>query len=180
MDSQILEGDCRSQNSLHLSVPNIIKKLLEFKCMKWVCMTHSGTLNISYGQKEHWESKCQFDSRTLKVKNHPNFFVCKWRATYRCKDLNKGYNYFIYLTSIGGFHKLWAFKVATLPILIISGFQLKSLGKKWHLCVSLVAKQKEYYKGEGGGFPQIWIVVSFVSPCLPMAHSCTKSALTTH
>jgi hypothetical protein len=32
-----------------------------------------------------------------------------------------------------------------------------------------VAKHKEYYKGEGGDFPEVWVVVSFVSPCLPMA-----------
>jgi hypothetical protein len=43
-----------------------------------------------------------------------------------------------------------------------------------------MAKHKEYYKGEGGGFPQIWAVMSFVNPYLPMAHSCTKSAPTMH
>jgi len=26
----------------------------------------------------------------------------------------------------------------------------------------------EYYKGEGGGFLQVWAVVSFESSCLPM------------
>jgi hypothetical protein len=31
-----------------------------------------------------------------------------------------------------------------------------------------------YYKGEGGGFPQIQAVVSIVSLCLPMACPCTK------
>jgi hypothetical protein len=45
---------------------------------------------------------------------------------------------------------------------------------------SPVAKHQEYYKGEGGGFPQVWVVVSLVSPCLPMAHLCTKSVLTMH
>ncbi len=31
---------------------------------------------------------------------------------------------------------------------------------------SLVAKHKVYYKGEGGDFPQIQVVVNLVSPCL--------------
>jgi hypothetical protein len=31
--------------------------------------------------------------------------------------------------------------------------------------VGPMAKHKEYYKGEGGGFPQVWAVVSIVSMC---------------
>jgi hypothetical protein len=33
-------------------------------------------------------------------------------------------------------------------------------------------------QGEGGGFPQIRVVVNFVSSCLLMARPCTKSAPT--
>jgi hypothetical protein len=43
-----------------------------------------------------------------------------------------------------------------------------------------MAKHKEYYKGEGGGFPQIRAVVSLVSMCLLVACLCTKYALTMH
>ncbi len=50
---------------------------------------------------------------------------------------------------------------------------------KWHLGASLVAMHREYYKGEGGGFPQVWVVVNFVNPCLPMARSCTKCPIYT-
>jgi hypothetical protein len=35
----------------------------------------------------------------------------------------------------------------------ISRLSLENLGTKSHLCVSHVAKQRVYYKGEGGGFP---------------------------
>jgi hypothetical protein len=35
-------------------------------------------------------------------------------------------------------------------------------------------------KGEGGGFPPIWAVMSLVSLCLLMARPCTKSAPITH
>jgi len=41
-----------------------------------------------------------------------------------------------------------------------------------------MAKHKEYYKEEGGGFPQVWARVSFVNLCMPMVHLCTKSVAT--
>jgi hypothetical protein len=39
------------------------------------------------------------------------------------------------------------------------------LGKKNHLDVASAASHKVYYKGEGGGFPQAWAVVSLVCLC---------------
>jgi hypothetical protein len=44
----------------------------------------------------------------------------------------------------------------------ISGLQLGSLGKKSHLDVILETWRREYYMGEGGGFPQVRAVVSLV------------------
>jgi len=41
-------------------------------------------------------------------------------------------------------------------------------------------KHREYYKAEGGGFPQVWVVVSLVSSCLPVTRLCTKNVPTTH
>jgi len=43
-----------------------------------------------------------------------------------------------------------------------------------------MTKHKEYYKGEGDGFPQVRAMVGLVSPCLPMIQPCTKGALTMH
>jgi hypothetical protein len=43
-----------------------------------------------------------------------------------------------------------------------------------------MAKHKYYYKGEGGGFPQIQAMVNFMSQCLLVARLCIKSAPTTH
>jgi hypothetical protein len=43
-----------------------------------------------------------------------------------------------------------------------------------------MARHIVYYKGKGGGFPQVQAVVSLVSPNLPMFHPSTKSALTMH
>jgi hypothetical protein len=71
-------------------------------------------------------------------------------------------------------------KVAKALILGISGLPFGSLGTKCHLDVSLVERHKVYYKGEGGGLPQVRAVVNVMSPSLPMAHPSTKSAQTMH
>jgi len=40
-------------------------------------------------------------------------------------------------------------------------------GEKSHLDVGSVANHRVYYKGEGGGFPQVRVVVSLVCLCCP-------------
>jgi hypothetical protein len=61
-------------------------------------------------------------------------------------------------------------------------FHLGVLGQNaiWVLGVSPMAKHKVYYKGEGGGFPQVWAMVNFVSPCLFVVCPCTKNVQTMH
>ncbi len=44
----------------------------------------------------------------------------------------------------------------------------------------LVAKHIEYYKGEGGGFPQVRAMVNLVNLCLLVVHPCTKNVLIMH
>jgi len=98
----------------------IIKKLLEHKCFKGAHMTHLNIWNTSYGQKKGWESTWQFDSRPLKVKNHPDSLTCRWHTTYCWKVLDKGYNFALDLISIRGLHtKLWALKVAEVLVVRI-------------------------------------------------------------
>jgi hypothetical protein len=48
------------------------------------------------------------------------------------------------------------------PTGTISGLQLGSPGKKSHLDVASAECCRKYYMGEGGGFPQVQAVVSFV------------------
>ncbi len=43
-----------------------------------------------------------------------------------------------------------------------------------HLGVGPMARHIVYYKGEGGGFPQVRAMVSLMSPCLLVAHPCTE------
>jgi hypothetical protein len=59
-------------------------------------------------------------------------------------------------------------------------FPFKSLKTKCHLDVGLVERHKVYYKGEGGGFPQVWAVVNFVTSSLPVVCLRTKNASTMH
>jgi hypothetical protein len=134
----------------------IIEKLLERKCLKWAHIAHLDIWNICYGQKKGRESNCQFDSRPQKVGNRPDLLGCRGRATYLWKALDESYNFAIDCTSIGGlFAKLLGSKVAGVP------------RKKSHLDVRSMASHRVYYKREGGGFPQVWAVVSLVCSCCP-------------
>jgi len=46
----------------------------------------------------------------------------------------------------------------------ISGFHFGSPGKLCHSNVASTTSRREYYMGEGGGFPQVRAVVSLVCP----------------
>jgi hypothetical protein len=43
-----------------------------------------------------------------------------------------------------------------------------------------VESYKEYYKGEGGGFSQVWAVVNLMSLRLPVARPSTESVSIMH
>jgi len=77
-------------------------------------------------------------------------------VTYRWRTLDEGYNFALDLISIKGLHvKLWAPKVAGVPIVGILGLPLWSPRKKCHLDLGFIERHKIHYKGEGGGFPQV-------------------------
>jgi hypothetical protein len=82
------KSDLRGQNSLDWSTPYTIEKLLKHRCLKWVHMIHLNTYNTSYRHKKGWESNCQFDSWSLKVKNRLEIHACRWCATYCWKALD--------------------------------------------------------------------------------------------
>jgi len=97
------------------------------------------------------------------------------------KALDNGYNFVLDLISIRGLHtKLWGPKVIGVPTLGISRFPFRSPETKCHLDVGFMKRHIVYYKGEGGGFPQVWVVVSLVNPSLPVARPSTKSAPVMH
>jgi hypothetical protein len=132
------------------------------------CIAHLDIWNTSYGQKKGHESNWQFDSRPLKVENRLNFLACKQCAPYRWKALNEGYNFASDLITIGGLSKtLCALKVTKVPAVRILRLPLGSRGTKSHLDVAPVERRRVYYDGEGGGFPQVWAMVSLVCPSCP-------------
>jgi hypothetical protein len=151
------EHNCRGQNPLPWKILYIIEKLLKRRCLKWAMWAHFNIQNTSYGQKKGWESNWQFDSWSLKVRNRPDSLVCRWRAVHHWKAFDEGYNFALDLIVIGGLHtKLCTPKVARVPF--------GSLETKSHLDVAPMERRKVYSKGEGGGFPQVWAMVSLVNP----------------
>jgi hypothetical protein len=58
--------------------------------------------------------------------------------------------------------------------LAVFGLLLESPETKSHSDVSAAQRHREYYMGEGGGFPRIRVVVSLVNPKLPVACPSTK------
>jgi hypothetical protein len=173
----------RGQNPMDWGVFYITGKLLKHRCLKWARMTHLDIWNTSYIQKKGQESNWQFDSRPLKINNRPNLLTCRWRATFRWKALNEGYNFALDLISIRGLHaKLWASKVAGDPTLAISGLPLGNPRTKCHLNVSIMEMHKVYYKREGGDFPQVRAMASLMSPSwswLSSHQNCLNYALST-
>jgi hypothetical protein len=118
-------------------------------------------------KRKVWESNCQFDSRSEKVKNRPDLLSCRQRATYRWKALNKSYNFALDRTSIRGLlAKLWGAEVPGVPAGEISGLPRGSPagvpGVKSHLDAASVESHRVYYMGEGGGFPRVRAVVCLV------------------
>jgi hypothetical protein len=162
------ELDCRGQNTLHWGVLYTIEKVFKCKCPKWPRMNHLDINSTSYGRKKGQESNWQFDSRPLKVENRPDPGVYRWSATHHWKALKESYNFASGLIPIGGLSwELWAPKVSEVQTGIVSGLLLGSFETKSHLDVGVVERCKEYYMGEGGGFPRVWAVVSQVSSCCP-------------
>ncbi len=160
-----LERNCRGQNTSHWGVLYTIGKVLKCRCPKWPHMSHLDICSTSYGRKKGRESNWQFDSRPLKVRNQPEFGVCRWSAIHCWKALEESYNFSLDLIPIRvQGEKLWASKVSGVQTGTISRLHFGSLGKKNHLDASAAESCREYYMGEGGGFPRVRAVVSQVSP----------------
>jgi len=146
----------------------IVEKALKCRCQKWARMSHSDICSTSYGRKKGRESNWQFNSRPQKVGNRPDPDVWSWSATYRWKALEESYKFALDLIPIRGLSReLWAPKVPRVQIGTVSGLLLGNPGNKSHLDVGVAEQRREYYMGEGGGFPRIRAVVSQVSSCCP-------------
>jgi hypothetical protein len=155
-----LERDCRGQNTSYWNV---------------LYISHLDICNTSYGWKKGRESNWQFDSRQLKVRNQPYSGVCRWSVTHHWKAPKESYKFASDLVSIRGWsEKLWTPKVPGVQTGTVSGFHFGSPGKKCHSDASVTVRRREYYMGEGGGFPKVRAMVSQMSPRLPVACPNTK------
>ncbi len=159
------ELDIKAQNTSHWGVLGVIGKVFKRRYRKCPRIGHLDIFSPSYGQKKGRESNCQFDSRPLKVGNLPLPDIRFECATWSWKYIDEGYNFSSDLVAIGlCSRELWRFKVSRVP----SGqFQDSISGvpnKMCHLDVASTASCREYYMGEGGGFPRVRAVVSLVCP----------------
>jgi hypothetical protein len=162
------ELDCKGQKTSHWSVLYTVGKGLKFRCRKWLRMSHLDICSTSYRRKKGRESNWQFDSRSLKVKNRLDPGVWRWSATHHWKDLEDMYKFASDLIPIRGLSwELGVSKVMGVQIGTVSKLLLGNPGSKSHSDVGAVGKRKEYYMGEGGGFPGVRAVVSQVSSCCP-------------
>jgi hypothetical protein len=160
--------DRRGQNSLRWNVLYTIGKFLKCRCPKWPHMSHLDICNTSYGRKKGRESNWQFDSQPLKVGNRPDPGVCRWSTTHHWKALEESYKFAWDFIPIEGLRwELWAPKVPRVQTGTIFGLLLGSPRTKSHSDVGPVGKRREYYIGEGGGFPRIRAMVNQMNSCRP-------------
>jgi len=163
---ECLEFDIKGQNTSQWGVLGVIRKVSKRKCRKWPCIGHLDICSQSYGQKKGRESNWQFDPRPLKIENRPLPDLRIESATWRWKDLDEGYNFgqtsLRSDLAVGSYElpKSWDSNRDSFGT--ISGLQLGIPGKKSHLDVASAERCKEYYMGEGGGFPRVRAVVNLV------------------
>jgi hypothetical protein len=122
-----------------------------------------GHLSTKLGAKEGPGVKLP---RPLKVRNRPLLDLRIESAIRRWKDLDEGYKFGSDLVAIGLCNR--ELRAPKVPgqfrdnFGIISGLQLGSPGKKSHLHVVSTGHRREYYMGEGGGFPRVRAMVCLV------------------
>jgi hypothetical protein len=146
----------------------IIGKVLKLRCLKWARIPNLDIWNISYGQKKGRESNCQFDSRPEKVGDRPNLLGCRQRATYHWKLSTRATT--LLHNALRSEVCSQSYRAPKLRESRLAGFWDSHSGvpgEKSHLDVGPVERCRVYYKGEGGGFPQVRAVVSLVCLCCP-------------
>jgi hypothetical protein len=127
-----------------------------------------GHLKHKLWPKERSKVKLAIWLRPLKVRNRPNFLACKQRATYHWKALKRAIT--LRQTSLQSEVCARSYapsKSRESQLLEFRDFHMGVPGQKGHLDVAPMERCRVYYKGEGGGFPQVRAVVSLVCPSCP-------------
>jgi len=174
-----LDGLSNLQKAITKVKTHWIEKFLILLKISWACMTHLGKHKL--WPKEGSGVKVPIWFLVTKSRELPWFTYMQMACHIPLENSWKGLQFcFTPHLNLRFEKKLWTSKVAKSQFREFRDSQVWSIGTKWHLGARPMARNREYYKGKGGGFPQVYIVVSLVSLCLPMVHSCTKSAPTTH
>jgi hypothetical protein len=154
---------------------------LKCTCLNWACITHLDIWNIGYDQKKGSGIKLTIwlpTTKCLELTQFPNMqamynipLESSWPGIQLCfrPHCNQRSTREVMRPKVAG---VWAMGISGLP--------LGNPMTKCHMDVAPVERCREYYKGEGGGFPQVRVVVSLVSPRLPVARPNTKSAQIMH
>jgi len=105
---------------------------------------------------------------TTKSQESTRFRCMQVKCDTPLKSSRGDYNFALDLVPIRVQGKeLWASKVPGVQIGTVSGLHFGSPGKKSHLDASAAESCREYYMGEGSGFPWVQAVMSQVSPSCP-------------
>jgi hypothetical protein len=178
MDSRIFKGQLQGSKLIGLRCSFYHWKALKTEMSEMGLHDPFGHLKHKLWPKERLGVKLAIWLPTTKSQELTRFPCLQMVYDQLLKAFDKGYNFASNLISIRGLRtKLWAPKIAKVPTL---GISCESFGTKCHLDVGLMERHIIYYKGEGGGFPQVQAVVSLVSLNLSMVRPSTKSALAMH
>ncbi len=159
---ECLELDSKAQNTSHWGVLGVIGKVLKRKYRKWPRIGHLDICSPSYGQKKGREWL-----PTTKKSGIDLFSTSELRVQYVVGKILTRATSLVETSSRSdltvGSYDLPKSRDSTRDSFgTISGLQLGSPGKKSHLDVVSAGCRREYYMGEGGGFPRVRAVVCLV------------------
>jgi hypothetical protein len=158
----------KGQNSMACGILYIIGKLLECRCLKWARIAHLDIWNTSYGPQKGRESNCQLTPDQTKSRIDSIYLAVEGvqhtigKLSTRATTLLQ--------TAFQSEVCSQRYGVPKSRESHLVRFRDSHLGvseKKSHLDVGSVASHRVYYKGEGGGLPQVRAVVSLMYLCCP-------------
>jgi hypothetical protein len=159
---EISELELKGQNTSHWGVLCVIGKVLKCRCLNWPRIGHLDICSPSYGQKKGWEvvwlptTKSRESTSSQRLQREWDTALESSRRELQLwfkprPDPSSGQE--VMVPQSPGSPNRDSFGT-------VSGLLLGSR----HLDVASARSCREYYKGEGGGFPRVRAMVNQVSP----------------
>ncbi len=149
---ECLKFNSKAQNTSHWGVLGVIGKVLKRRYWKWPRIGHSDICSLSYGQKkgrrESTSSRRHLEKCDTTLKSFQRDLQL-WFRTHPDSNSGRGAMAVQSSGSLAG---------------TLLGFHFGSPNKMCHSNVASATSRREYYMGEGGGFPRVRAVVSLVCP----------------